>query len=179
MAINQLPVEEFEAFWLRSDRDERFRYRINRGVVRLYSFLFGLFWVAYILTIWGKTLTLMLGIVGVLVGLVSVFVIYNMLYWRHYARVSGIVITDKNLIWRNGRTAWSILWRDIDFESSGLTDHAIGSQAVEYYLSIDGKRLDVTRMHVEMPRIREFMAVFLQQMIKHGQLQGQASPKKF
>ena len=116
-------------------------------------------------------MTLTLGIVGGLVGFVSVFVIYNMLYWRHYARVSGIVITPQTLVWRNGRSAWSVSWGEINFESSGLTDHAIGSQSFEHHLTIQGNRLDVTRLHVELPRIREFMATFLQKMVQHGQIQ--------
>jgi len=177
MAISEISAGDFEALWVESDRSDRYRYRINRGVVKLYAFLFGLFWTVFILTVWGKQLTLTLGIVGALIGFVSVFVIYNMLYWRHYARVSGILITAEHLIWRNGRSAWSIPWKDVDFDSSGLTDHAIGSQAIEHHLLIHGKRLDVARMHVELPRIREFMAAFLQRMVQHGQIKRRKSSK--
>ena len=171
MSIEAITTDEFETAWLEADRSNRFRYRINRGVIRLYSFLFGLFWAAYGLTVWGKGLSFVLGSVGAVVAVVFVFAIYNIMYWRHYARVSGIITTSTQLIWRNGRTAWSITWTDVDFDASGLTNHSIGTQAVEHHLSIRGKRLDVARMHVEMPRIREFMATFLQRMVESGQIQ--------
>ena len=84
--------------------------------------------------------------------------------------MSGIVIQNDQLVWRNGRSAWCIPWAAIDFEASGLTDHSIGSNAIEHHLMIEGKRLDIARMHVEMPRMRDFMAIFLKQMVEHGHI---------
>jgi hypothetical protein len=170
---------DFDAAW--GATEPRFSYALNRGLILLYMVLLGAFWVYWAVSVARGGLDLVLGVVGGLFFVVTVFVGFNILYWRHFARVSGALCTDAGLLWRHGRQTFSAPWAEIDFETLGLTDVDLSGKKYEYALNVGGKKLYLYRAHIRMRNMEIFMGLLLRALKDAGRIGGpenDAKPRK-
>jgi len=161
-----MTTSEFEATWQQSE--VRFPYALNRGLLILYGGLLTGFWAYWAVSVVNGGLDLVLGIIGAIFGAVSVFVVGNIMYWRHFARFSGAICTENDLIWRQGNLVCRVPWNEVDFDALGLTDFDPNTQKYEYFWNVGGKKLYLYRAHVRMRSMEIFMAVALKALKDHG-----------
>ena len=171
------PTEaEFEAIW--EATEPRFGYSRNRGLIFLYIALLGAFWAYWGASVMSGGLDLVLGILGGLFLAVTVFVVFNVIYWRHFARVSGVLCTPKALVWRNGQQTHAKPWSEIDFEQLGLTDVDLSAKKYEYALNVGGAKLYLYRAHIRMRNMEIFMGLMLKALKDAGRIGGSEDGRK-
>lgn len=166
MTAGTMTTKDFEATWQVSDI--RFPYALNRGLLLLYGGLLAGFWSYWAVSVLNGGLDLVLGILGGIFACVSMFVIFNVMYWRHFARFSGTICTDDALLWRQGNNAWILQWSEIVWDDLGLTDFDQKTQKYEYFWRVGGKKLYLYRAHVRMRSMEVFMAVALKALKEAG-----------
>lgn len=177
MSAQSIDNQEFDAAWKAAD-GPRFDYTLNRGLLVLYALLLGGFWLFFGLTVAARGGDLVLWVVGGLFALVSVFVVYNVIFWRHFKRLSGVVCEDDRIVWRNGRNVYAARWVEVDFDELGLTNVDLGARKYEHFLNIAGKKLYLFRPHVRLRELEEFMGYVLLSLQKHGRIAAEPSKKK-
>lgn len=172
---------QFEEAW-EAAGDYRYVYVLNRGLLFLYGGLLSAFWIYFLITVLRDGFDLGLTVVCVVLGAVTGFVFVNTVYWRRYARVSGVVCDTERIWWRQGEKIHGCRWEDVDFDALGLTNLDLGEKKYEHFLTVAGKKLFLFRPHVRLRNMEQFMGSLLVQLKSRGlipqQAGGRRKPKK-
>ena len=176
MTITELTVSEFDSAW-ESEPDHRYSYELNNGMLVLFGLLLGSFWTYWALTAVSNGMDWILGTLAGVFGIISLYVVYSLLVWRHYGRTSGVVCSQEKLVWRDGSTILSVCWKELDLDSIGLLDTALGERKYEHFLNIDGNHVYLFRPFVRMRKYEGFVADVLLRLKEHGRIQQTKSKK--
>ncbi len=152
--------DEFETAFSAAD-DGRFVYQLNRGLLGLYGVLLGAFWVYFLVVVLRDGFDIPLIVLAVVLGGATGFVFVNLMFWRRFVRVSGVVNTDDRILWRQGDKLFACRWEDVDFDALGLTDASLGDRKYEHWLTVGGARLYLFRPHVRMRNMEAFLGALL------------------
>lgn len=177
MSIATISVQQFESAW-DSAPQSRFSYELNMPLMILYAVLLTGFWCYWTLSGMMGGFDIVLILMGAMFGCVTVWVLFTVIYWRRYGRMSAVVCTEDDLIWRHGDTLAQIPWRAIDFDSLGLFDVDISERKYEHHLKIGDLKLYLYRPHVRMRNMEGFIQHVLLNLKSHGRIPQSKSPKK-
>ncbi|MFT7621727.1 MAG: hypothetical protein ACI9WU_000892 [Myxococcota bacterium] len=158
--------------------DAGFVYQLNRGLLGLYGGLLGAFWLYFLIVVLRDGFDLGLTIVGIILGGVTSFVLFNLLYWKRFVRVSGVVSTDDRILWRHGEKLFAVAWQDIDFDDMGLTDASLGDRKYEHFLNLGGAKLYLFRPHIRMRGMETFLGSLLIHLKEKGRIPEDGKNKK-
>lgn len=176
VTITELTNSEFDSAW-QSEPDHRYSYELNNGMLVLFGLLLGSFWTYWSLTTLSNGLDWILGSLAGVFGIITLYIIYSILVWRHYGRTSGVVCEQERLVWRDGSNILSVHWKELDIDSIGLLDTAIGDRKYEHFLNIDGNHVYLFRPFVRMRKYEGFIADVLLRLKDHGRISKKSSKK--
>ena len=151
---------------------------MNNAALVLFGMLLGGFWTYWSLTILGNGLDWILGTLGSVFAIITLWALYAILRWRHYGRKSGAVCEQDRLIWRDGPNVFATRWLDLDLDSIGLLNVDLSENKYEHYLSIHGNKLFIFRPFVRMRRYEGFVADVLLKLKEHGRIPDKKGKKR-
>lgn len=169
MSIEIVGLREFEAAW-DSSPDTRYSYVLNMPLMMLYAVLVSGFWCYWSISGVMGGFDWVLIAMGLMFVCVTGWVAVNVLYWRHFNRMSAVVITSEQILWRHGKEAWARPWKEIDFDTLGLLDVDISERKYEHHLVIGGEKLYLYRPHVRMLKMEEFVQHLLLNLQANGRM---------
>ena len=167
MNIKSISAEDFEAVWSRSD-EFRYGYLLNRGLLTLYGVLMAAFWGYWGISVSQGGLDVPLTVIAVVFGCVTVFLGFNILYWRYFGRLSGVICEEDRLLWRHGNQIFSVSWTEVDFETLGLLDVDLSTPKYEHFLTVGTEKLYLFRPHVRIRELETCLGTILSKLKAHG-----------
>lgn len=173
-----IDAQEFLTAWKDAGPDQKFGYELNKGLMILYGVLLTLFWGYWFITVLSGGLDVALGVIGGVFVAVSAWVFWTTIYWRHFARESGVLCEDSRLLWRQGTSAWAAEWKDLNLDSLGLVDVDLAERKYEHFMRVGEQKLALYRPHVRMRDMELFMGTVLIQLKNNGGIPEGPPPKK-
>jgi len=167
-----LPIEDFEKAW-QSNPEHRYGYEVNRPPFIVVGVLLAGFWSYLLVSILSTGLGLALGVVGGITTGISGYLIFLLLRWRHFGRLSGVICQTELLMWRQVNESYVANWSELNFDGIGLLSLESSSNQYEQYLTIGKQKLFLFRPFVRLRHLETFMGEVLIRLEQHGGL-----PKK-
>ncbi|HIA04892.1 MAG TPA: hypothetical protein EYN66_23855 [Myxococcales bacterium] len=177
MTVDKATISDFEQSW-NNNPEHRYSYELNKGAMILFSLLLGGFWSYWAITTIANGFDMVLTVLGSLFILVTLYVLFMVLKWRHYGRLSGAICEDSRLVWRTSNNVFVAPWSVLDLDGIGLLKVDMSQNKYEHSLSIHGHPLYLFRPFVKMRHYEVFIGDVLLRLKAHGRIESQTKQKK-
>ena len=142
---------EMREVWDKAPSSHRFEYKTNRLIMALFWGQLLIVWSLYLYTVltiseWNHQLTAFTAIYGVM----SIYLILQLVRWRAFVLLSGIVFGKKTLYWVHGRDEFQARRTSLDPEKMGLTQAETWNR-FEASLIIHQKEDKIARLYLYRP----------------------------
>ena len=161
--------DEMREAWENAPDTHRFQYRSNRIVFALLLGQLGILWALFSYTAWSvHSWDINLSAFSLVYGIYSAFIVIQVMRWRTFVLLSGVVFSGSTLYWSTGSSEYRAKRARLDPEKMGLTHTETWNrfEASLQVQTVDGKeeKLFLYRPFAYMDNLEGFMEKVLEKL---------------